>query len=53
MAPHIHPDRDQWMSSSGAQKNFVEFDADVEIFTSTMRVDGKSIILSMLIFRRG
>jgi hypothetical protein len=31
MAPHIHPDRDQWIFLFGAQ-NFVEFDADVEFY---------------------
>lgn len=31
MAPHIHPDRDQWIFLFGAQ-NFVEFDAEVEFY---------------------
>ena len=31
MAPHIHPDRDQWIFLFGA-KNFTEFDADVEFY---------------------
>jgi hypothetical protein len=31
MAPHVHPDRDQWIFLFGA-KNFVEFDADVEFY---------------------
>jgi hypothetical protein len=35
MAPHFHPDRDQWIYLFGA-KNFVEFDADVEFY-----LDGK------------
>jgi len=35
MAPHMHPDRDQWIYLFGAQ-NFVEFDADVEFY-----LDGK------------
>jgi hypothetical protein len=31
MAPHIHPDRDQWIFLFGAN-NFLEFDADVEFY---------------------